>query len=404
MSEWGQTDLKIQWVPNSRINERTELCRALSAEETGKALAFHKSFPNYSPTPLADLKAAAEHLGVGSLYVKDESYRFGLNAFKVLGATYAMGRVLAERLGEDIGDLPHARLVSPEIRKKLGDITFYATTDGNHGAAVAWTARELGQKSVIYMPKGSSPARLENIRQYGAQASITELNYDDGVRFAQAQAVKTGGVMIQDTAWEGYEKIPLWIMQGYATLAAEALSQMPQKPTHVFLQAGVGSFAGAVQGYLAALYGKEAPKVVVMEAAAADCFYRSAIAADGKARFVGGDMYTLMAGLACGEPNTLAFELLTSWSKAFVSCPDWVTAYGMRILGNPLGSDQRVVSGESGAVGMGLLASIMENSALSDLRALLDLNENSRVLLISTEGATDPGTYRDIVWRCRNAY
>ncbi|NJA51571.1 pyridoxal-phosphate dependent enzyme, partial [Clostridioides difficile] len=165
----------------------------------------------------------------------------------------------------------------------------------------------------------------------------------------------------------------------------------------VFVQAGVGSLAGAVQGYVASIY-DECPITVVVEADEADCYYKSAKAGDGKPRFVGGDMPTIMAGLACGEPNTIGFEVLKNYSSAFVSAPDWVSAKGMRILGNPLRGDEKVISGESGAVTTGALVSILESEDLKDLREALKLDENSKVLLISTEGDTDPDKYRDIVW------
>lgn len=252
------------------------------------------------------------------------------------------------------------------------------------------------------MPKGSSLTRLENIRAEGAEASITDMNYDDAVRLGAKYAEEHDGVMVQDTAWEGYEKIPTWIMQGYGTMASEALEQLRElnieRPTHIFVQAGVGSLAGAVQGYFASVFGAECPTTVIVEADEAACLYKSAVAGDGKARAVTGDMPTIMAGLACGEANTIGWEVLKGYSKVFVSCPDWVSAKGMRMLGNPLKGDNKVVSGESGAVTAGLIASIMTREDMKELREKLNLNENSRVLLFSTEGDTDPDKYRSIVW------
>ena len=252
------------------------------------------------------------------------------------------------------------------------------------------------------MPKGSSPTRLENIRAEGANASIIEGNYDDAVRLAAQGAREHGWVVVQDTAWQGYEEIPTWIMQGYGTIAAETLEQLGrlgvENPTHVFLQAGVGSFAGAIQGYFADLFGNERPITAIVEPDQADCLYRSAVANDGNPRIVTGEMTTIMAGLACGEPNRIGWELLRDYSDVFFSCPDWVAAKGMRMLGNPLNDDPRVISGESGAVTTGLLAALMKNAYLEDARAALGLDRNSRVLLISTEGDTDPTRYRSIVW------
>ncbi|HBF0313485.1 TPA: diaminopropionate ammonia-lyase [Clostridioides difficile] len=394
---------EIKWKVNNLSKGDKENCiKFLNEEEITKVRNFHKSFPQYKETPLANLEGLAKKLGVAGVYVKDESYRFGLNAFKVLGGSYSMGRYLAQRLDTDISELGYDKLTSKEIKEKLGEITFFTATDGNHGRGVAWTANKLGQKSVVLMPKGSSEFRLNKIKGEGADASITDLNYDDAVRLANDYAeADDHGVMVQDTAWDGYEEIPAWIMQGYGTMAQEAIEQLKEygvdRPTHVFVQAGVGSLAGAVQGYVASIY-DECPITVVVEADEADCYYKSAEAGDGKPRFVGGDMPTIMAGLACGEPNTIGFEVLKNHAAAFVSAPDWVSAKGMRTLGNPLNGDEKVISGESGAVTTGLLVAAMEREDLADLRKDLKLDENSRILLISTEGDTDPDKYRSIVW------
>ncbi|WP_102834125.1 diaminopropionate ammonia-lyase [Clostridioides difficile] len=394
---------EIKWKVNNLPKGDKENCiKFLNEEEITKVRNFHKSFPQYKETPLANLEGLAKKLGVAGVYVKDESYRFGLNAFKVLGGSYSMGRYLAQRLDTDISELGYDKLTSKEIKEKLGEITFFTATDGNHGRGVAWTANKLGQKSVVLMPKGSSEFRLNKIKGEGADASITDLNYDDAVRLANDYAeADDHGVMVQDTAWDGYEEIPAWIMQGYGTMAQEAIEQLKEygvdRPTHVFVQAGVGSLAGAVQGYVASIY-DECPITVVVEADEADCYYKSAEAGDGKPRFVGGDMPTIMAGLACGEPNTIGFEVLKNHAAAFVSAPDWVSAKGMRTLGNPLNGDEKVISGESGSVTTGLLVAAMEREDLADLRKDLKLDENSRILLISTEGDTDPDKYRSIVW------
>ncbi|NRY62915.1 diaminopropionate ammonia-lyase [Clostridium beijerinckii] len=394
---------KILWKENTLPKiDKEESVKFLNKEEVSKAKQFHESFLEYDETPLINLKELATKIGLGGIYLKDESYRFGLNAFKVLGGSFAMGKYLAEKLGEDIDDLPYEKMTCKEVKDKLGDITFVTATDGNHGRGVAWTANRLKQKSVVFMPKGSSIKRLNNIKAEGAEASITELNYDDAVRLANKYAEEHNGVIIQDTAWKGYEKIPAWIMQGYGTMALEASEQLKAlnvlKPTHIFVQAGVGSLAGAVQGFFASQYGDDCPKTVVVESNLADCYYKSAIANDGEARSVGGDMQTIMAGLACGEVNTIGFTILKNYSKAFISCPDWVAAKGMRILGNPLKGDTGIISGESGAVTTGALYEIMTNDEYKDLKEALELDENSKVLLFSTEGDTDPEKYREIVW------
>ncbi len=395
--------MRIKWIANRMPGTDDKSLSIMSLQNISKARQFHKSFPQYEETPLAHLQNASARLGVSGIFVKDESYRFDLNAFKVLGGSFAMARYIASRLGKDVSETDYAYLTSAKLRDEFGQATFFTATDGNHGRGVAWAARQLGQKAVVYMPKGSARIRFDNIQKEGATVTIEMVNYDECVRIAAREAAETPrGVVVQDTAWEGYEEIPAWIMQGYGTMAAEAAEQLRilgvERPTHIFIQAGVGSLAGAVQGYFTNLFPENPPKVIVMEAQAADCLYQGALAADGEIRFVGGDLETIMAGLACGEPNTLSWDILKNHASFFVSCPDWVAADGMRRLGAPEGSDPRIISGESGAVGMGLLAALMEKEAYKDLREAIGLNRESKVLMFSTEGDTDPENYRRIVW------
>lgn len=358
---------------------------------------FHSSFPEYAPTPLVRLQGLAGALGVGELYIKDESKRFGLNAFKVLGGSYCISRYIARRLG--VETLSYQELTSPETRKKLEGLTFVTATDGNHGRGIAWTAARLGLHSVVYMPKGSARERLENIRALGAEASITQWNYDDAVRHACRQAEEHGWVFVQDTAWPGYEEMPTWIMEGYTTLALEAVEQLGTvRPTHLFLQAGVGAMAGAVAGFFANYYGEDCPVITVVEPNQADCIFRTAQAEDGTLHGVTGDMATIMAGLACGEPCSIGWQVLRANGSHFLSVPDAIAAKGMRVLGNPVGEDPRVISGESGAVTAGLVAELMQNEDLAALRERLGLTKDSRILCISTEGDTDRENYRRIVW------
>jgi diaminopropionate ammonia-lyase len=397
------TEIKpeIKYVVNENAR-KTDLEKAsaefMNREVVEKVRNFHKSFPEYKVTPLHSLDKLSKKLGVSNIWVKDESYRFGLNAFKVLGGSYAVGKYLAEKLILDISELSFEKLQSKEVKEKLGDITFVTATDGNHGRGIAWAANQLGQKSVVYMPKGSSEIRLNNIRKEGSEASITDLNYDDTVRLASQKAKENGWVLVQDTAWDGYEEIPAWIMQGYGTILDEAMDQIDEagddRPTHIFLQAGVGSFAGSMLGYLAGKFGDERPITVIVEPDKAACLYKSITIGDGKPHSVTGALNTIMAGLACGEPSTTSWGILKDYAEIFVSCPDFVAARGMRILANPLGCDPHVVSGESGAaVGVGLVSLLAE-----DIKKALKLDRDSKILIISTEGDTDPDHYRKVVW------
>ncbi|MEF2836469.1 MAG: diaminopropionate ammonia-lyase [Oscillospiraceae bacterium] len=391
-------DLTFRLVKREHTNTEKTSLEGYTLKNARLVRQFHESFPMYAPTPLARLTNTAKKLGIGDIYVKDESHRFGLNAFKVLGGSYAMGNILARQLGRTLAETGYDVLTSPETRKTLGDITFITATDGNHGRGVAWTATTLGQRSVVHMPKGSAPERLHNIQAAGAQADIIDGNYDDAVRLSRKEAAENGWVVVQDTSWPGYEEIPGWIMQGYCTMGLESYEQLPEKPTHIFLQAGVGSMAAAIAALYADLYGEERPRVIIVEPNAADCFYRTAAADDGQMHIVTGEMKTIMAGLACGEPCSLAWDLLKDYADFFLAFPDWAAAKGMRILGNPMPGDVRVTSGESGASAFGAVAAILTEPELSGIKEELGLDENSRVLFFSTEGDTDRENYRKIVW------
>ena len=393
----------LKWTVNHVSGSDDKFLDLMSEENVTKANEFHKSFPQYSVTPLQKLSTLADYLGVKGIYCKDESYRFGLNAFKVLGGSYAMGRYIAQELGRDISELPYNVLSSDKLREEFGQATFFTATDGNHGRGVAWAAKRLGQKAVVRMPKGTTKTRFDNIAKEGAEVTIEEVNYDDCVRMAAAEAAKTEhGIIVQDTAWAGYEEIPSWIMQGYGTLVLEADKQLKEngvdRPTHVFVQAGVGSLAGAVVGYFAHKYKENPPVMVVCEASAADCLYRSAVQADGNLVNVTGDLQTIMAGLACGEGNTIGWDILKNHVTVFASCPDWMSAKATRIYANPLENDPHIISGESGSVPLGLAYTALHDEDAKDLKEALKLDENSNILVISTEGDTDPVRYREIVW------
>ncbi len=396
----------LKWVHNTKsrdVNYTKEKLVGFEEKEMKEVYDFHKSLPGYKATPLVELDDLAKYYGVQKLWLKDESKRFGLNAFKVLGGSYAIGKYLSQKLGRDMSELPFNVLISDEVKKQLGDVTFVTATDGNHGRGVAWVANKLRQKSVVYMPKGSAKMRFDAIAREGADVSITDLNYDDAVRLANKGAEEHGWIMVQDTAWDGYEEIPLWIMQGYSTIINEIVEQLEaakeEKPTHVFLQAGVGSFAGAVQGYLAHLYGDDRPITIICEPHGANCIYKSMEANDGKPHNVTGDLTTIMAGLACGEPNTISWKILRDNADFSVSCDDSIAARGMRVLSSPLGNDQRVISGESGAVGLGLFTVLSEKKEeFAELMKALKIDENSRILCISTEGDTDVEGYKNVVW------
>lgn len=370
--------------------------RDFTLEAAQAVRAYHKTVPGYEQTPLNALSDLAGEIGLAGFYVKDESKRFGLNAFKGLGGSYAVARELAERF--HIKTLDFNAFLDPAVNEQIRKIRFMTATDGNHGRGVAWFAHQLGGRAYVYMPKGSSLERLENIRAEGAEAAITEMNYDEAVAYVRQLAESDGdAIVFQDTTGPGYEIIPGWIMQGYSTLALECAEQLGGKvPTHIFLQAGVGAFAGSATAFFRNVYG-EGPVITVVEPDAADCYYRSFAAGDGEPHTVEGDMPSIMAGLCCGVPCTIGWEIIKAEADWAVSCPDSVAEEGMRLLAHPRGGDPVTVSGESGAVTSGLVCELMTNEALRGMREQLGLGPDSVVLCVSTEGDTDKERYDIIV-------
>lgn len=377
----------------------------LSREEGEKVRKFHRSLKEYQETPLAALDHLAARLGVGGIYVKDESKRFGLNAFKALGASYAVHRLLSEEAEET------AEMFCAETVCGAGDTVnpafpggkdkvFVTATDGNHGKGVAWSAWQAGGRAFVFMPKGSRQCRVDAIAAIGdTKVTVTDWNYDDTVRHAYRFARENGYYFVQDTGFEGYTRIPDLIAQGYMTMAQEALEQLKaqgaERPTHVFLQAGVGTMAGGVLGYFANVFGEDLPVTSIIEADESACVLASARAGERVA--IGGNPQTVMAGLNCGEVNLCIWPILRDFASFYISCPDWVTELGMKTYAHPEGKDPAVVSGESGAVGLGLIISLCTKPEYEPWRKAMGLDQNSRILLFSTEGNTDPEHYDQVV-------
>ncbi len=391
------------WVKNT-MQVGGKAPEFLSMKATEPVRHLHQSVEGYQETPLAELKHLAEKLGVRGIYVKDESYRFGLNAFKGLGGIYALTCVICEKLGLDIRRIGFSDLQKPELKEKIAELVFVTATDGNHGKGVAWAAGKLGCKAHVYMPKGSSEHRAQAIRDAGrAEAVITDMGYDDTVRFARRMSEEHGWTLIQDTSWPGYEKVPSWIIQGYTTMVYEAVNQLKalgaESPTHVFLQAGVGAMAGGVTGFLMNYYEGKRPRIIIVEPNQAACIYQSGETGDGTPHPATGNGITIMAGLNCGEPCTVTWPILRDFAQGFFSCEDAVAEEGMRCLAAPEGGDPKVISGESGAVTMGVVKKLLEQEALVQVKEEIGLDEHSVILMFNTEGDTDPDSYRRIVER-----
>ncbi|NLN70644.1 MAG: diaminopropionate ammonia-lyase [Chloroflexi bacterium] len=398
----------IAWIENRRartVEKSAIVDEIFPAGIVRQTRTFHNRIPGYQVSPLKSLPRLAALLGLGGIWVKDESFRLSLNSFKVLGGSYAIYSFVKSELGVDELDIfsSDGRAL---IREKLGELTFAAATDGNHGRGVAWSASRLGFKSVIYVHDKTSLARIQAIESNGARVVVIKGTYDDAVRQVKEDAQLNGWQVISDTSWPGYEDVPRWVMQGYTTMFAEVQEQLAAqgiiKPSHVLVQAGVGSLAAATIGYYAQLFGAERPRSIVVEPDKAACLFHSAEIGDGEAYSFSGELDTIMAGLACGDPNPQAWRVLWDTADVFIKSPDYVAAKGMRVYGTPLAGDPFVISGESGASTLGALMFIMLLPECAPLRESLNLGRSSEVLLINSEGNTDPTYFRKVVWSGRH--
>ena len=393
----------VKYLKNKNISCKAKSENSLITNEVArKAFNFHQKISGYRISPLKGLNHLSKFLGLGGIWVKDESERLNLNSFKILGGSYAIYKHIKEVLNVKGRELSFAEITSEENREKLKDLVIATATDGNHGRGVAWTANKLGLRSMIYVHKNTAKARIKTIQNYGATVKIINGTYDEAVEQVTVDAKKNNWQIIADTAWEGYEKIPTWIMQGYSTMYLETQEQLAAlgivKPTHIFVQAGVGSLAASVVNYYKNLFHEDSPTTIIVEPDNANCIFQSAIKNEEKPFNVEIVKNTIMAGLECGNPNPIAWDILRTQADYFFSCPDYVAAKGMRVYAMPLQGDPMIVSGESGAVTLGALMFIMKQKSLENLKKELKLDADSQVLLINTEGNTDPINFKQVVW------
>lgn len=344
-------------------------------------------------TPLHALPALAADLGVGALHIKDEGFRLGLGSFKALGGAYAVARLVQEEaervLGRPVGlDEIH----TPEVAAVAAGMTVACATDGNHGRSVAQGAQLCGARAAIFVHAGVSDERVAAIARYGAEMIRVEGTYDDSVDTSARVSAERGWTVVSDTTWPGYERIPGIVMQGYTILAHEALARLPEPPTHVFLQAGVGGFAAAVAAHLVLALGDRRPKIVVVEPARAACVFGSAQA--GRQVKIDHGEATVMAMLECYVPSLVAWRILARLADAFMTVEEQAAVDVMNRLARPSGSDPAVVAGESGGSG---LAGAITAAADPSFREAIGLGLSSRILVVNTEGATDPALYTRLV-------
>jgi diaminopropionate ammonia-lyase len=350
------------------------------------------SWPGYEPTPLRTLAGLAHATGMTSIWYKDEDPRFGLHSFKALGGAYAVLRLLQREVARQIGrPVSSSDIRSGAYEGITRSTTVTTATDGNHGRSVAWGASLFGCGCVVYVPRACSKNRETAIESYGAQVVRTGFGYDETVRLCRRNAEREGHLVVSDTSWEGYEEIPLLVMQGYTVLTTELLNQLPSAPTHVFIQGGVGGLAGAVCWHLRARWGAQGPRIVIVEPEHAACLYASAVA--GKPTALIAEAHSIMAGLDCGEVSPIAWRILDSRAEFFVTIPDSVVAGCMRLLAFSPHGDPPVVAGEAGVAGLAALLCALHDS---QARSILELTPESAVLLLGTEGDTDQLLYHQL--------
>jgi len=366
----------------------------LSVDKAQKAINEIKNWPNYAPTPLHSLKAMAVDSKFADIWYKDESHRFGLKSFKALGGAYAvlcqLQKVIKLALNKEasIKDL-----LDHKYQDALANTVISCATDGNHGRSVAWGAQLFGVPCIIYIHKDVSVGREQAMQAFGAQVIRITGNYDASVRQAASDAKECGRLIVSDTSYEGYLEVPKDVALGYTVMLAEVVDQLAGEiPSHIFIQGGVGGLASAVAGYFWDLWGDKRPRLIVVEPIEANCLQRSAMA--GKVQHVEGDLETLMAGLACGEVSVLAWEILANGADDFMTLSEEAVAPTMCLLANGNAGECQIEAGESAVAG---LAAAVIASQEPHYRTVLGLDEQSKVLVFGTEGATDPELYQQLI-------
>jgi diaminopropionate ammonia-lyase len=367
----------------------------ISRSDFTQAIDEISQWQGYSATPLHRLEGLARDLNLAEIYYKDEGPRFGLGSFKALGGAYAALRVLQRQLSTKLGkDVDLFDIRRGEFADEVGEITLVSATDGNHGRSLAWGCQRFGAPCRIYIHSDVSEGRAEAMRDLGAEVIRIDGDYDDSVRIAKAEAETNGWFVVSDTSWEGYSDPPRDVMAGYGVMTSEICAELSDPPSHVFLQGGVGGLAASVAAYFRQNWGDKAPRVVIVEPELAACLFESA--KTGAARTFQIEEETVMAGLSCGEPSPIAWQILQREASDFVTIPDRVVGPAMRLLAHPVGNDPKIEAGESAVAG---LAALIMASRSPNLQEKLGLTQKSRVVLIGSEGITDPAIYAEMMQR-----
>ena len=389
---------QLTHVTNPAFNSAARYPQALAAifshDSARPVIEAISRWPGYQPTPLQSLDSLAADLAVGKIWYKDESRRFDLKSFKALGGAFAVSRQISQRIEEVTGHRPDINeLLSHQYESIVSDIVISCATDGNHGRSVAWGCQMFGCRCIIYIHRDVSKGREEAMQHFGAEVIRISGNYDESVKMADEEAQKHGRIIVSDTSYPGYMEIPKDVALGYSVFLSESVEQMAGDiPTHVFVQGGVGGLASAVCAYFWEQWADKRPRFILVEPVQANCLQQSA--EQGQPTVVEGDLDTLMAGLACGEVSLLAWDILTQGCNDFMTVSESSVAPTMKLLAHGLTEGLSLEAGESAVAGLAALITACNDAAM---KARLGLDENSRIYVIGTEGATDPQVYDQLV-------
>lgn len=377
----------------AQMREGDAAVRVLSPEDFANSRAEITEWEGYAPTPLVSLSALAAKIGIGEVLYKDEGPRFGLGSFKALGGSYAALRVLQREISKKLDqEIPLADIRTGKYKEDAAQITLISATDGNHGRSLAWGCQRFGAPCRIYIHAEVSEGRAEAMRDLGADVIRIKGDYDESVVLAKKEAEENGWFVVSDTSWPGYSEPPRDVMAGYGVMTQEICDSLDVAPTHVFLQGGVGGLAAGVVAGLRQHWGIDGPRVVIVEPELAACLFESG--RTGEPTNFAIQEETLMAGLSCGEPSGMAWEILNEEASDFLTIPESIVAPTVRLLARPLDGDTAIEAGESAIAGLAALIAVQETGELS---ATLGLNAQSRVLLIGSEGVTDPAIFAQIM-------
>ena len=360
-----------EFIENKNFSfNKNKILSSLSKKDIDDAYLSISSWEGYSPTPLIELDKLSKELNLNKIFYKDESKRFDLKSFKALGGAYAVEKV----------------------SNGNKDIVVATATAGNHGRSVAWGARRLGLKCKIFISEFVSDARGQAMADLGADVVKVKGNYEKSLIECIKQSTDNNWQIVQDVAWKDYMIVPKYTMAGYTVMMKEIVDQINEnKITHIILQAGVGGMAGAMVAGIAR-YLDNIPVTITVEPDSAACVLESI--RTGKIEKIDIKRESLMGGMSCGEVSLVPWDILKNSVRYCISLPDDDIAKTMKLLGNAIFSDEKIIAGENSAPGVISLIASCEDEKIKDK---LGLNKNSNILLIGCEGDTDETMYQKLI-------